>query len=98
MREPRHEGQTITIGSADPITIMDLALRIEEMTGNKSPITLLPCEQAYGKGFEDIRDRVPDLSRISTLIGYGPERNLEATLTDTIELTRRKLAATASGG
>jgi UDP-glucose 4-epimerase len=97
MREPKAEGQTINIGSADPITIMDLALRIKEMTGSKSPIALLPYEQAYGKGFEDIRNRVPDLSRIGKLIGYKPERNLEAILTDTIEYTRKKLAATASG-
>jgi len=97
MKEPKAEGQTINIGSADPITIMDLALRIKEMTGSKSPITLLPYEQAYGKGFEDIRNRVPDLSRIGKLIGYQPERNLEAILTDTIEFTRKKLAATASG-
>jgi UDP-glucose 4-epimerase len=98
MREPKAEGQTINIGSADPITIMDLALRIKEMTGSKSPITLLPYEQAYGKGFEDIRNRVPDLTRIGKLIGYQPERNLEAILTDTIAFTRNKLAATASGG
>jgi hypothetical protein len=40
---------------------------------------------------------VPDLSRIGKLIGYQPERNLDAILTDTIEFTRKKLAATASG-
>jgi UDP-glucose 4-epimerase len=97
MREPKAEGQTINIGSADPIAIMNLALRIEELTGREAPITLLPYEQARGKGFEDIRDRVPDLSRTGKLLGYEPERNLEAILTDTIDLTRKKLAATASG-
>ncbi len=94
MREPKAEGQTVNIGSADPITIMDLALRIKQMTGSSSPIVLIPYEQAYGKGFEDIRNRVPDLGRIGKLIGYKPERSLEVILQDTIEFTRKKLAAT----
>lgn len=93
MREPKAEGQTVNIGSADPITIMDLALRIKEMTNSKSPIALVPYEQAYGKGFEDIRNRVPDLSRAAELIGYRPERSLESILVDTIEFTRKKLSS-----
>jgi UDP-glucose 4-epimerase len=97
MREPKAEGQTVNIGSSDPITIMDLALRIKEMTGSRSPVVLVPYEQAYGKGFEDIRNRVPDLARIGQLIGYRPERTLEAILQDTIEFTRKKLASGQDG-
>jgi hypothetical protein len=40
---------------------------------------------------------VSDLSRTGKLVGYRPERNLEAILTDTIEIIREEPAATASG-
>ena len=36
------EGQSITPGSLDPSTIMNLALRIKETTGTLCPSTLLP--------------------------------------------------------
>ena len=74
---------------------LDLAHRIKEMTKSSSPISLIPYEQAYGKGFEDIRNRVPDLTRINALIGYRPERDLTRILQDTIEDIQRRIDAGA---
>jgi UDP-glucose 4-epimerase len=94
MKEPKAEGCTVNIGSSEPITILELAERVKQLTGSTSPIALVPYEQAYGKGFEDIRNRVPDLRRIAQLTGYKPERTLADILNDTIEFTRQRLAAT----
>jgi UDP-glucose 4-epimerase len=93
MRAPAAEGQVVNIGSADPITMLDLAHRIKALTASASPIVTVPYEQAYGKGFEDIRNRVPDLSRIEALLGYRPERTLGDILADTIAFARGRLTA-----
>lgn len=91
MDEPAAEGEVINIGSDNPITILDLAHRIREMTGSSSEIVHVSYEQAYGRGFEDIRNRVPDISKISKLIGYRPERSLESILQDTIDYVSQRV-------
>ena len=40
----------------------------------------LPPEEAYRDGFEDMRRRLPDLSRIKKAIGYSPKINLDEAL------------------
>lgn len=91
MGEPRAEGEVINVGSDNPITILELAHRIKEMAGSSSEIVHLSYEQAYGRGFEDIRNRVPDISKISKLIGYRPERTLESILQDTIDYVSQRI-------
>jgi UDP-glucose 4-epimerase len=90
-REPRAVGQTVNIGGTEAITMLDLAQRIRTLTASVSPIVLVPYEAAYGAGFEDIRLRVPDLSRLRELIGDHPSSSLDAILADMIEDGRRRL-------
>ena len=89
MDEPAAEGEVINIGSQEPITILALARRIIEMTGSRSTVAHLPYEEAYGPGFEDIRNRVPNLGKISGLIRYRPEWTLDDILRDTIDHARK---------
>ena len=91
MNEPRAEGQIVNIGGAEPVTMLELAGRITALAGSDSPIVLVPYEQAYGPGFEDIRVRVPDLARLQGLVGYRPAFSLDATLADMVEDGRRRL-------
>jgi UDP-glucose 4-epimerase len=91
MNEPRAEGQVVNIGGAEPVTMLELAQRIKDLTQSASPITLVPYEQAYGAGFEDIRLRVPDLARLHELIGYRPTFSLDAILRDMVEDGRGRL-------
>jgi hypothetical protein len=39
------------------------------MAGSNSPIQIVPYDQAYEAGFEDMPRRVPDISKICNLIG-----------------------------
>ena len=71
--------------------MLALAQRIRALTASASEIVLVPYEQAYGKGFEDIRTRVPDLGKLRALIGHRPEIPLDAILRDMIEDGRRRL-------
>jgi len=57
MAEPRAVGQVFNVGSGDEITILDLARRILARAGSASEIKLIPYEQAYAPGFEDMQRR-----------------------------------------
>jgi UDP-glucose 4-epimerase len=91
VNEPRAEGEVVNIGGMEPVTILELARRILALTGSASEIVRVPYEAAYGAGFEDIRTRVPDLSKIQGLVGYRPEIPLDAILRDMVEDGRRRL-------
>ncbi len=87
-REPRAVGQVFNIGNGEEITILALAEKIKAMTGSASEIQLIPYEQAYESGFEDMPRRVPDISKIRGLVGYEPRVNLDEILTSVIEYMR----------
>jgi UDP-glucose 4-epimerase len=90
VREPRAIGQVINIGTTGEISILKLAERVRELSGSKSPIKLVPYEEAYESGFEDMPRRVPDLSKVTALIGYKPRFSLDDILTQVIEYFRGK--------
>ena len=91
MAEPRAEGQVVNIGSEEPITMLELARRIKDLTDSRSEIVHISYDQAYGLGFEDIRNRVPNVTRIRDLVGYRPEYDLDRILQDTISYFRQRL-------
>jgi UDP-glucose 4-epimerase len=80
LQEPRAVGEIFNIGGTEEITIRYLAERIKELTGSGSPIVLVPYEQAYEPGFEDMFRRVPDISKLQKFIGYEPTVNLDQIL------------------
>ena len=68
MNEPKAIGEVINIGNIEEITIYELAERIKALTNSTSVIKLVPYDQAYESGFEDMPRRVPDLTKVSSLI------------------------------
>lgn len=70
------EGMVFNIGSDEEVTINDVAALVKDVTGSTSPIRHLSYEEAYGKDFEDMQRRVPDLTRIRRTIDYQPTRCL----------------------
>lgn len=85
MHHPEAPGDVYNIGNPSGITIEDLAKKIKEMANSKSEIVYIPYEQAYGEGFEDMRHRVPDITKINNLIGFVPKVSLDEILTKVIE-------------
>jgi len=90
VREPKAIGQVINIGNTGEISILKLAERVRELSGSKSPIKMVPYDEAYESGFEDMPRRVPDLSKVTTLIGYKPRFTLDDILSQVIEYFREK--------
>jgi UDP-glucose 4-epimerase len=78
---PEAVGEVFNIGNdQEEISILDLARRVKARTGSTSEISLLPYDQAYEEGFEDMQRRVPDLSKIRGLLGYEPKVHLDEIL------------------
>ncbi len=69
---PLAPGNVFNIGNTEEITIRRLAERVIELTESTSTIQVIPYDEAYAPGFEDMRRRVPDLRKIHELIGYTP--------------------------
>jgi UDP-glucose 4-epimerase len=88
--EPKAIGQVINIGNTEEVTIGALAERIRDLTRSSSPIRIVPYDQAYESGFEDMPRRVPDLTKVTALIGYRPRHTLDDILTQVIDYFRAK--------
>lgn len=88
MGEPRAVGDVFNLGSQEEVTIEELAKRVIALTGSTSSITYVPYDQAYEEGFEDMPRRVPDITKIRTLIDFEPTMNLNEIITSVIDAQR----------
>lgn len=89
-QEPSAVGEIFNIGSTEEVTIEELAERIVRLTESSSEIAYIPYDEAYEKGFEDMRRRVPDIRKIKRYIDWEPGVDLDGIL-------RRVIAHYVSG-
>jgi len=83
---PDAPGEVFNIGNdREEISMLELARRVKQRTRSGSEITLVPYDQAYEQGFEDMPRRVPDLSKLRALIGYEPQVHLDEILDRVID-------------
>ena len=81
-------GEVFNIGSNEEVTIGALAERVKARTGSAAEIVRVPYDQAYEIGFEDMRRRVPDISKINRAIGWAPSTPLDTTIDQIIAYFR----------
>jgi UDP-glucose 4-epimerase len=93
---PDARGGVYNVGATDEISILELAQRIVELTGSRSEIRFTPYDTAYGKGFEDMYRRVPDIAKIRALTGWSPRRSLEDVIAD-VAADKRPPRSTIAG-
>ncbi|MEA3408255.1 MAG: GDP-mannose 4,6-dehydratase [Chloroflexota bacterium] len=84
-QEPSAVGEIFNIGSTEEVTIEELARRIVRLTGSSSQIVYVPYDEAYEKGFEDMRRRVPDIHKIKECIDWRPSVDLDGILQRVID-------------
>ena len=77
-------GRVFNIGSTHRVTINNLALMIKDMTQSASTIVHVPYDEAYESGFEDMHDRMPDVSNLKTVLGWVPVKPLKEILQEMI--------------
>jgi UDP-glucose 4-epimerase len=73
-------GEVFNVGTSHEVTIGDLARRVRELAGSDAPIVLVPYDEAYQPGFEDLRRRVPDIRKLQQAVGYAPRVPLDESL------------------
>jgi UDP-glucose 4-epimerase len=81
---PDAAGEIVNVGRPDEVSINQLAEQVRAVAGSTSEITYIPYEEVYGPGFEDMRRRTPDISKLQALIDFEPTHSLEDILRDTI--------------
>jgi UDP-glucose 4-epimerase len=77
-------GEVFNVGSQEEISIRGLAERVRGLTQSTSEIVLVPYDQAYEAGFEDMPRRYPDVSKVQKAIGWTPTRSLDEILEDVV--------------
>lgn len=73
-------GRVFNIGSDQPISILDLARQVVAIAGTSAAIEFQGYAAAYDEDFEDIRRRVPDLSRLRRTIAFRSQHDLESVI------------------
>jgi len=81
-------GEVFNIGSTEEVTIAALAELVRDAAESDSPIVRVRYEDAYEQGFEDMRRRIPDITKVGDLIGWQPTKALSQILDDVVESQR----------
>ena len=94
MNDERAVGEAFNVGAGREISMLDLARAIIVLTGSNSEIKMMTYEEAFPSGgFEDMRRRVPDTTKITSTLGWRPQRTLEEILSSIVaEATKEKIA------
>jgi UDP-glucose 4-epimerase len=89
-------GRVLNIGATTEMAIIELARRVIERAGSSSAIRLVPYEDAYAEGFEELGKRKPDTTAVRELTGWVPTRTVDDAIDDVIAFQRGQQAATGS--
>ncbi len=87
--ESKAVGDVFNIGSTNEVTIQDLAERVKKMTKSASLIVNVPYDVAYEAGFEDMPRRVPDITKIQSLVGFEPKMGLDDIIRSVVDYVRQ---------
>jgi UDP-glucose 4-epimerase len=82
METPSAAGRVYNIGSDQPVSILELAQKVIQLVSPNAKVAFQTYADAYDESFEDIRRRVPDLTRLRNAIGYSPSKDLDAIIRD----------------
>lgn len=81
-------GRVFNVGSTEETSIIELAHRVIESAGSGSEVTLIPFDEVFEEGFEDMYRRIPDPSRIKALMGWEPTQSLDEIVADVVKSRR----------
>ncbi|MFO0917413.1 MAG: NAD-dependent epimerase/dehydratase family protein [Planctomycetaceae bacterium] len=93
METPAAFGRVFNVGSDQPVSIRQLAEEVIRRVNPALKINFLPYSEAYGDDFEDVRRRVPDLSRLEQTLNFKPSLPLGRILDDIIAWKRSHRAS-----
>ena len=82
-------GEVFNVGGIGEISIKELAEKIIERTNSSSRITYTPYTNAYPPGYEDMRRRVPDTTKLRTQLKWEPTHLIDSIIDDVISGVKR---------
>jgi len=89
LAHPGAWGEVFNVGATHEVSILELAERVLALTQASSQIRLVPYDEAYGAGFEDMYRRVPDTAKLRALTGWIPSRSLDDIISELVADHRR---------
>jgi UDP-glucose 4-epimerase len=85
---PAAVGQVVNIGAAEEVSIIELAELVRSQANSPAALRLVSYSEAYPQGgFEDMRRRVPDTTKLEGLTGWRPSRDLPAIVRELLART-----------
>jgi len=69
-------GEIFNIGGTEEVSILELARFVVATLGSKSEIEVIPYEQAYAPGFDDMRRRKPSVKKLERVVRFKPQTPL----------------------
>lgn len=81
-------GVVVNLGTQEEIRISALAERVKELTESDSELKFMSYEEAYGADFDDMRRRVPDLTRAEKFINWMPEYKIDEIILEVSDYMR----------
>ena len=73
---PKARSEIFNVGGTEEITIWELAKLVVATCGSKSKIKLIPYDQAYTPGFDDMRRRKPLVEKLERFVKFKPQTPL----------------------
>lgn len=92
MDEEGARGRAFNVGRSAEITILELAELVIARTESSSSIQMVPYEEAYGEGFEELGRRRPDTTALEQMTGWRSTRGVEDAIDDVAAYERTRLA------
>jgi UDP-glucose 4-epimerase len=69
-------GEIYNIGGTEEVSMLELAKLVVKTLGSKSKIELIPYDQAYVPGFDDMRRRKPLVEKLERCVNFKPQTPL----------------------
>jgi UDP-glucose 4-epimerase len=92
MDAPSTRGEIYNVGSKEAVTILELAERVLHATGRSSELVFVPYEQVYGRGIDEMFQRMPAIDKIKAAVGWTPTVPLDDILAEVVEAASRSAA------
>jgi UDP-glucose 4-epimerase len=78
-------GEIFNIGGTEEVSILELAKLVVKTLGSKSKVELIPYDQAYAPGFDDMRRRKPLVKKLERFVKFKPQTPLREIIRLTAE-------------
>jgi UDP-glucose 4-epimerase len=85
-------GRVFNVGTQTETPVIEVATRVIECTNSPSRVRLVPYEDAYGEGFEELGRRRPDTRAIHELTGWSPSQGIDDAIADVILHEQSRIA------